>query len=296
MLMGLLSFVQPQLFAAILQFVVVIVVVVLLVIVGVVIFKIVRSRRAKSAIQASPTRVIDLATLSTPRVASGIRIPTVVMVEPAKPVYYQPDSTSSGQPHAPTSASRAFEPRNATSFAPINQEDLRSIDWFQFEKLMAVLYECRGGRVERRGGANPDGGIDMVVYENTQRVAVQCKHWKVWKVGIRHFREFFGGMKSEGFDRGIFVTLEGCTNEAREFADAHSITVLDSHGVQSMLAKADSQAVERLRSIIDDPTKHCPKCGAAMEIRTAGRGSNAGSQFWGCSRYPRCYGKMRLTD
>ena len=32
----------------------------------------------------------------------------------------------------------------------------------------------------------------------------------------------------------------------------------------------------------------CPKCGAGLVLRTARRGANAGSQFWGCSRYPKC--------
>lgn len=34
----------------------------------------------------------------------------------------------------------------------------------------------------------------------------------------------------------------------------------------------------------------CPSCGSRMVRRTARRGRNAGRQFWGCSRYPRCYG------
>jgi len=32
----------------------------------------------------------------------------------------------------------------------------------------------------------------------------------------------------------------------------------------------------------------CPKCGAEMVLRTAKKGSRAGSQFWGCSKYPKC--------
>lgn len=34
----------------------------------------------------------------------------------------------------------------------------------------------------------------------------------------------------------------------------------------------------------------CPNCGSSMIRRTARRGRNPGRQFWGCSRYPRCYG------
>ena len=32
----------------------------------------------------------------------------------------------------------------------------------------------------------------------------------------------------------------------------------------------------------------CPKCGAAMVRRVAKRGENAGSEFWGCSMFPKC--------
>jgi len=33
----------------------------------------------------------------------------------------------------------------------------------------------------------------------------------------------------------------------------------------------------------------CPKCGAALVLRKARRGIHAGDQFYGCSRYPKCY-------
>ena len=34
----------------------------------------------------------------------------------------------------------------------------------------------------------------------------------------------------------------------------------------------------------------CPKCGSPIVLRTAKRGPNAGTQFWGCPNYPRCRG------
>ena len=39
-----------------------------------------------------------------------------------------------------------------------------------------------------------------------------------------------------------------------------------------------------------EPGPDCPKCGRAMVRRTARRGANAGSEFWGCSEFPRCRG------
>ena len=32
----------------------------------------------------------------------------------------------------------------------------------------------------------------------------------------------------------------------------------------------------------------CPRCGGKLVLRTAGRGANAGKQFYGCSNFPKC--------
>jgi len=38
----------------------------------------------------------------------------------------------------------------------------------------------------------------------------------------------------------------------------------------------------------------CPRCGKPMALRTARKGPQAGSQFWGCSGYPGCKGTKAL--
>ena len=43
-----------------------------------------------------------------------------------------------------------------------------------------------------------------------------------------------------------------------------------------------------------DPLPKCPQCGALMALRTAKSGKNAGSQFWGCTKYPDCKGTAPL--
>jgi predicted RNA-binding Zn-ribbon protein involved in translation (DUF1610 family) len=32
----------------------------------------------------------------------------------------------------------------------------------------------------------------------------------------------------------------------------------------------------------------CPRCGSALILRTARKGRNRGSQFWGCTAWPSC--------
>ena len=86
-------------------------------------------------------------------------------------------------------------------------EQLRAIDWFQFGKLVALVYRKLGYAVTRRGGANPDGGIDLMIEEDGQRMAVQCKQWKTRNVGMKAVREFLGALTDAGNQNGVFITL-----------------------------------------------------------------------------------------
>jgi DNA-binding helix-hairpin-helix protein with protein kinase domain len=48
------------------------------------------------------------------------------------------------------------------------------------------------------------------------------------------------------------------------------------------------------RSPSSGTTPSCPRCGSLMRQRLARRGRNAGSYFWGCSRYPSCKGTRHV--
>ena len=52
---------------------------------------------------------------------------------------------------------------------------------------------------------------------------------------------------------------------------------------QTRLAARESPATE---------TPVCPTCGAAMRLRTARKGSNAGKTFWSCAQFPDCKGTL----
>ena len=56
------------------------------------------------------------------------------------------------------------------------------------------------------------------------------------------------------------------------------------------LPKGWGTKAEHLRSLKERhaSTTICPKCGGQLLLRTAHKGKNAGSQFYGCSNYPRC--------
>lgn len=171
---------------------------------------------------------------------------------------------------------------------PTLSENLRSIDWFQFEKLIAAIYTAKGFTVKRLGGANPDGGVDLIVENSKEKFISQCKHWRTWKVGVRQIREFLGTLTDTKVPKGVFITLQGYTDDARTLAAKHGIVIVSETGVLQMLHEIDWNNNRVIVDTLNDVRKFCPRCESEMVLRTARRGTNVGGKFWGCSRYPTC--------
>jgi len=65
-------------------------------------------------------------------------------------------------------------------------------------------------------------------------------------------------------------------------------------GLGDAQASVRQGPIEREMAETGIPT--CPKCGSQMVLRTAKRGSRSGTQFWGCSNYPRCRGVQQYES
>jgi hypothetical protein len=174
-------------------------------------------------------------------------------------------------------------------------EQLRSIDWFQFEKLLGHIYQKQGYSVTRRGGANPDGGIDLIIQKDGQCAAVQCKQWKTWNVGIKTVREFLGALMDAGIQKGKFITLRGYTGEAKQLAEKYDIEIVNEVGLAQMIESTDARFDPEVLKLLHDTGKFCPKCEREMGVRVAGKGPNQGGKFWGCSGYPKCHFTLPIT-
>lgn len=171
---------------------------------------------------------------------------------------------------------------------------LRQIDWFQFEKLIELVYLSYRYEVRRSGGANPDGGVDLIIQTPAERIAVQCKHWKSWTVGVSQIREFVGALSISGIAKGNYFTMRGYTDEARDLGCKQGIQLYDEDQIVELIFALESTRTAEVMSLLSDTRKFCPKCEREMILRTAGKGASAGQQFWGCSNYPRCKFTMKF--
>lgn len=196
---------------------------------------------------------------------------------------------------------------------------LDGMRWQDFEKLVGEAFRQRGYQVLETGGGGADGGVDLVLSRparnGTEKTLVQCKQWRAYKVGVDVVRELYGVMTARGAAAGIVATAGRFTDEARAFAQGRNVQLMDGPAFHRLIREvqpqgqpeadtANAAAPEARRGTAPaplpvtatDPAPACPTCGKTMVQRTAQRGANAGSRFWGCTGYPACRGTRKLGE
>ena len=168
---------------------------------------------------------------------------------------------------------------------------IRTLSWQEFEWLVSEAYRRQGYSVVERGGNAPDGGVDLELRKDGRKTIVQCKRWNAFKVNVSMVREAYGVMVAEGAEECIFVASGKYTRDAKLFAKDKPIQLIEGQDLLNLIQgiKAPQLSTPAQESKAAVPT--CPDCGSDMVSRIASRGPLAGRRFWGCPRYPACFGK-----
>ena len=167
------------------------------------------------------------------------------------------------------------------------------MSWQDFERLVGEGFRRRGFAVVENGGTGPDGGVDLALLKDGERFLVQCKQWRALKVGVTVVRELYGVMAARGAAGGFVVTSGRFTEEAKAFASGRNVELIDGEQLQVLLRHDGATVVPQASAVSGSQrpgVPQCPVCSKMMVERTAKRGANAGSIFWGCSGYPACKG------
>jgi restriction system protein len=172
-----------------------------------------------------------------------------------------------------------------------------AMSWQEFELLIAEAFRLQGFAVVEKGGSGADDGVDLEMTKDGERWLVQAKHWRSRRVPVEVVRELAGVMPFRRAVGGYVVTSGRFTRPAEDFARGRDIKLVNGSRLAGMLnqARASLDATARGPSgkqQVSPPQSEapCPDCAAPMVRRLAGRGPNAGREFWGCSRFPKCKG------
>lgn len=179
-----------------------------------------------------------------------------------------------------------------------NGPAVASLTWQKFESLVAEGFRERGFTVMEKGGAAPDGGVDLILARGTERFLVQCKQWRAQQVPVTIVRELYGVMAAQHAAGGYVVTSGRFTKDATAFAAGRNIELIDGDGLPALF-RQPKKVVSASRmapvSPTESPSPSCPRCQEPMVARVAKRGASRGSEFWGCRHYPRCTATLAKT-
>ena len=163
---------------------------------------------------------------------------------------------------------------------------INDLSWREFERAVGELFR-RQGYVVKSTPEGADGGVDLILSKEGDTYLVQCKHWKASKVNADVVRSLFGVMVDRGAAGGFVVASGDFTQPAEQFARNKNISLVRAQSLIGVVQKTVSA---------DTSFPACPRCGKFMVRRRARRGSNAGSEFWGCPDFPSCRGTRELES
>ena len=192
---------------------------------------------------------------------------------------------------------------------------LDGMNWREFEMLVGEGFRLQGYQVVETGGGGADGGVDLVLTKpgknGGEKFLVQCKQWRAFKVGVDVVRELYGVMAARGATGGFVVTSGRFTDEAVSFASGRNVNLVDGPKLHGLIRQAKAgidrsparsgssssaaAAPAEPRNPAPMQAASCPLCSKPMVRRTAKRGANAGSEFWGCTGYPACRGTRPIA-
>jgi hypothetical protein len=152
---------------------------------------------------------------------------------------------------------------------PNLKDKLRALGGSQFEQVLVLLFQNRGFWVHKLGDAIMPGeadydaagdvGIDLIIESTAEKYAVQYKHWRKWNADVKQIREFLGSLTDTRFQKGIFISLAGCTPEAKQLAEKYGIQILDEAVIIEMLVESGLMYDHRISELLADENKYCSK-------------------------------------
>ncbi|MDC2890256.1 NERD domain-containing protein [Psychrosphaera sp. G1-22] len=84
---------------------------------------------------------------------------------------------------------------------------------------------------------------------------------------------------------GLIPLIKSQRHEVLNSDTIHNYSVIIENAISSTVVSKDMH-IANIERNKNKPL--CPKCGNAMVLRTARKGANAGTTFWGCSGFPTC--------
>jgi len=162
--------------------------------------------------------------------------------------------------------------------------DVDEMDGRMFEQLLLKYFHMLGYKAKVTSDY-ADYGADLLLVKDNTKYVVQAKRWKQ-KVGVKAIQEAVASIKHYQADRGIVITNNFFTSNARELAKSNEIELWDRDKlIDTMSQVQGSELTEKVtkEKLQTGTVNICPRCGLKLVIRSGKRG-----KFIGCTGFPKC--------
>src|SRR5207248_8589634 len=132
------------------------------------------------------------------------------------------------------------------------------------ERLLGEFYRRQGYEVRQRGGPLADGGVDLELHKDDEKLLIQAKHWKVRTVRLQQVRELWGAVADEHADGAILVTSGFFTDDARRWTSGKNLILVDGQELAKMIGSIQRNP-DRVSEVSVAP--RCAECGRLMVQR-----------------------------
>lgn len=157
----------------------------------------------------------------------------------------------------------------------------------EFEEFCADILRGNGYTNVEVTKASGDHGIDVLATKDGLKYAIQCKRYSK-PVGNKAVQEAYSGKAIYKADVAVVMSNMDFTSQAIDDARKLGVELWDRNKIYSLQKRGNVMIEESIASDNASEDLVCPKCGGNLVIRTAKRGANIGSKFYGCSNYPNC--------
>jgi restriction system protein len=118
---------------------------------------------------------------------------------------------------------------------------VRAMSWPEFSRAIEAAYQRQGYRVS----ALPGGAANFEIARQGRVALVNCKRWKVARIGVEPLSELHAAMEPHDAHECIFVAAGEISDNARAFAIKHRIGIVGGPELARLLPRTPARRFGR---------------------------------------------------
>ena len=125
-----------------------------------------------------------------------------------------------------------------SAYSNITLNQLKKMDSYRFEHFVANVMRLQGYQNVKVTPRGPDGGKDIIMYNDAGKVFVECKRYNNKAISKEQIQKLHSAIVHEKAYKGVFVTTSHFTKTCYSYARAENIELIDGTKLISLCSNS----------------------------------------------------------